>query len=182
MIRIRILLMLAFWICAIQMPVNAATNDYDFSAFQKSVENVPQQTTTEQQTKDSGLTSDQVLAIVSQYMQQQADDSSAQIIKTRVNNEFWYIVLLCTVALVALFMVLVFLRGRGHSAKDVVNAAGLILIIFGTIILVLVVDTTEQLTAAIGVLGAIAGYLFGTIQADRKVSAEAQVQGQGNSG
>jgi len=40
----------------------------------------------------------------------------------------------------------------------------LIIIVYGTIILVLVAEAEQQLTAAIGILGAIAGYLFGTIQ------------------
>jgi len=83
----------------------------------------------------------------------------------RVNNEFWYIVLLCSLCVVSLTIVLYFLKDSSHSARDMVNAAGLILIIFGTIILVLVVSTSEQLTAAIGILGAIAGYLFRSAQA-----------------
>lgn len=51
-----------------------------------------------------------------------------------------------------------------HQAKDLVTIIGLVSVIFGTIILVLVVDTTETLTAPMGILGAIAGYLFGTAQ------------------
>jgi len=95
--------------------------------------------------------------------------SQNQLTQQRITNEFYYIVLLSGVALISLFVVLNFLKSQGQCPRDIVNAAGLILIIFGTIILVLVVDTTEQLTAAIGVLGAIAGYLFGTIQADKQV-------------
>ncbi len=94
--------------------------------------------------------------------------SQNQLTQQRITNEFYYIVLLSGVALISLFLVLNFLKSHGQCPRDIVNAAGLILIIFGTIILVLVVDTTEQLTAAIGVLGAIAGYLFGTIQSDKQ--------------
>ena len=43
------------------------------------------------------------------------------------------------------------------------NATGLVYIIFGTIILVLIATTEQQLTAAIGILGTVAGYLFGTL-------------------
>lgn len=88
----------------------------------------------------------------------------ADIKLVRVNNEFWYIVLLCSLCIVSLTIILYFLKQSEHTAKDMVNAAGLTLIIFGTIILVLVASTSEQLTAAIGILGAIAGYLFRSAQ------------------
>ena len=100
----------------------------------------------------------------------QADKSSAaaefpsDIKLMRVNNEFWYIVLLCTLCIVTMTIILYFLKQSEHTAKDMVNAAGLTMIIFGTIILVLVASTSEQLTAAIGILGAIAGYLFRSAQ------------------
>ena len=90
--------------------------------------------------------------------------TSSEIEKLRINNEFWYIVLLSGLCIISLLIVLGFIRQQDHSAKDIVNAAGLTLIIFGTIILVLVVNTSEQLTAAIGILGAIAGYLFRSVQ------------------
>jgi len=94
----------------------------------------------------------------------------------QVNSERWYIILLCVVSVVSLVVVLFFIRStKNHSARDIVNASGLNLIIFGTIILVLIVDTHEQLTAAIGVLGAIAGYLFGTLQ---KRAGEQEPQAQ----
>ncbi|MDH5231842.1 MAG: hypothetical protein OEZ58_09005 [Gammaproteobacteria bacterium] len=86
--------------------------------------------------------------------------------KLRIENEFWYIVLLSALCVTTLTIVLTFLKDHSHSAKDIVNATGLTLIIFGTIILVMVVNTSEQLTAAIGILGAIAGYLFRSVQDD----------------
>lgn len=89
---------------------------------------------------------------------------SPEIEKLRINNEFWSIVLLSGLCVISLIIVLGFIKQQEHSAKDIVNAAGLTLIIFGTIILVLVVNTSEQLTAAIGILGAIAGYLFRSVQ------------------
>ena len=91
---------------------------------------------------------------------------SSDIKLVRVNNEFWYIVLLCSLCIVTLTIILYFLKQSEHTAKDMVNAAGLTMIIFGTIILVLVASTSEQLTAAIGILGAIAGYLFRSAQGD----------------
>ena len=84
--------------------------------------------------------------------------------REQVISERWYIFALCLLSFVSLITVLLFLKVTPHSARDIVNASGLNLIIFGTIILVMIVDTSEQLTAAIGVLAAIAGYLFGTMQ------------------
>ncbi len=49
----------------------------------------------------------------------------------------------------------------GSSAHNVVNATGLILVIQATMFIVIASPSTEALTAAIGVLGAIIGYLFG---------------------
>lgn len=102
------------------------------------------------------------------FNQQLNAENSGRLItavgKEQVKNEFWYVIILSLLCLISLGMILLFLKGREHNAKDIVNAAGLTLIIFGTIILVLVVDTTEQLTAAIGILGAIAGYLFRSAQ------------------
>lgn len=94
----------------------------------------------------------------------EASSVAPEIEKLRINNEFWSVVLLSGLCVISLIIVLGFLKTQNHSAKDTVNAAGLILIIFGTIILVLVVNTSEQLTAAIGILGAIAGYLFRSVQ------------------
>lgn len=88
------------------------------------------------------------------------------IVQEKVKNEFWYVIVLSCLSLISLFIVLRFLDGQEHGGKNMVSAAGLTLIIYGTIILVLIVDTTEQLTAAIGILGAIAGYLFRSVQGE----------------
>ena len=68
------------------------------------------------------------------------------------------------VSLVAIFIIMIVLRHVtkvDHTATNLIHISGLILIVFGTIILVIVADGSDQLTAPIGVLGAIAGYLFG---------------------
>ncbi|MCP5243846.1 hypothetical protein [Nitrosomonas sp.] len=93
-------------------------------------------------------------------------DSTNSIRFVRVENEFYYVIILSVMCLLSLSIVLFFLIKLKKDAqpKDIVSGAGLILIVFGTIILVLIVDTSEQLTAAIGILGAIAGYLFRSAQ------------------
>ncbi len=89
----------------------------------------------------------------------------------KINNEFWYVIVLACLSVVSILIVLYFLKMRTDStSSDIVHAAGLPLIVFGTIILVLIVDTSEQLTAAIGIMGAIAGYLFRSVQGSDKGS------------
>ena len=95
----------------------------------------------------------------------QVDTEQPKYTLERIENEFWYVVILASLSVVSLLIVLHYLKLRPDSSpKDFVSATGLSLIVFGTIILVLIVDTSEQLTAAIGILGAIAGYLFRTAQ------------------
>ena len=91
----------------------------------------------------------------------------------QVENEFYYVIILALLCLVSLSIVLTFLSKLKQDVqpRDIVSGAGLILIVFGTIILVLIVDTSEQLTAAIGILGAIAGYLFRSTQESSKKPA-----------
>ncbi|VAW67003.1 hypothetical protein MNBD_GAMMA09-1461 [hydrothermal vent metagenome] len=103
---------------------------------------------------------------------------SPEIIKLRINNELWYILLLSSLCIASLIIVLTFIRMNSGpcTSRDIVNASGLILIIFGTIILVLVVNTSEQLTAAIGILGAIAGYLFRSVQGGGSAESNEEVK------
>lgn len=56
------------------------------------------------------------------------------------------------------------------------SATGLIYIVFGTIILVVIANTDQQLTASMGILGAVAGYLFGRSQRDQ--GEEEETRGQ----
>ena len=71
--------------------------------------------------------------------------------------------ILALLALVAQSISLWFITRTTHNAAHLMNATGLVYIIFGTIILVLIATTEQQLTAAIGILGTVAGYLFGTL-------------------
>lgn len=64
---------------------------------------------------------------------------------------------------VLLALVLFFLKRVPNSSEDsLVHAIGLVLVIEGTMFIAVSAITTEQLTAPIGILGAIAGYLFGS--------------------
>ena len=63
--------------------------------------------------------------------------------------------------LFALFLVLSYLKSIGAAEESVVTGSGLVLVVFATVLIVILVKRDEQLTAATGILGAIAGYLFG---------------------
>lgn len=94
----------------------------------------------------------------------QADKLSHEFRMRQEDDKLYEVALLSALALVSLFLVLRFITAKSvYSASHIVNATGLIFIIFGTILLVIMADTEQQLTAAIGILGAVAGYLFGAI-------------------
>jgi hypothetical protein len=72
-----------------------------------------------------------------------------------------FAVLLAVTALLAHFVVLRSLPRTDRNSANIVSATGLVYIVFGTIILVVIASTDQQLTASMGILGAVAGYLFG---------------------
>ena len=75
------------------------------------------------------------------------------------------ILLVCIIVMTPIFLYLVLSHiknAKDHSSDHVVHGSALVLVIQGTTFIVMASPTSEQLTAAIGVLGAIAGYLFGS--------------------
>lgn len=64
-------------------------------------------------------------------------------------------------AILALAFVLTILNKRGASPESIVAGSGLVLVIFATVLVATLAKSDQQLTAPIGILGAIAGYLFG---------------------
>lgn len=64
-------------------------------------------------------------------------------------------------AITALTCVLFVLHKHSATPDAIVGGSGLVLVIFATILVSILAKTDEQLTAPIGILGAIAGYLFG---------------------
>jgi hypothetical protein len=94
-------------------------------------------------------------------------EAGANVLYTnyRIQRELYPVIILSVTQAILLIIILFFLTRHGrHSGSDIVMIGGLAFIIFGTIFLVLVVKTDEQLTAAIGILGTAAGYLFGVRQ------------------
>jgi len=81
------------------------------------------------------------------------------------NKRLWLIII-AVLTVVVLVVAHFFLRLSGKATgKDVINCTGLVVVVFSTVFLVVVTNTNEQMTAAIGIIGAVAGYLFGQVTA-----------------
>jgi len=76
------------------------------------------------------------------------------------NRRFLALYIMGTAILVLIF-VLAILYKQGASPESIVAGSGLVLVIFATVLIATLAKTDQQLTAPIGILGAIAGYLFG---------------------
>jgi hypothetical protein len=78
----------------------------------------------------------------------------------------YHVLIVSGLLLGSLTIILAFLtRIKGAcTPAHLVTATGLPLVIFGTILVILLSDTEQQLTAAVGLLGAVAGYVFRSMQ------------------
>ncbi len=78
-------------------------------------------------------------------------------------HRLWLLVAIVVSTPILLIIILFCMKkAPGCSGESLVNAVGLVLVIEGTMFIAVSAVTTEQLTAPIGILGAIAGYLFGS--------------------
>ena len=97
-----------------------------------------------------------------------SDHLAVDVRKHENTTAFYEIVVISLIAIISLVSVLGFLvRTPKHSASDVVHATGLIFIVYGTVFLSMTATTDQQLTAPMGILGAVAGYLFGQLKKGR---------------
>lgn len=83
----------------------------------------------------------------------------------------WFKVAAVVLLVVALFFVQIWTFKAlcmrvDYTMSNLLKILGLILIIFSILLVLVIAQTDQQISAAIGVLGAIAGYLFGTLQAN----------------
>lgn len=90
-----------------------------------------------------------------------ADSANQKLV---IENQRLYVQITAGLYVVSLMIITFLMKITTHHAKDIVTVIGLVSVIFGTILVVLVVDTSESLTAPMGIFGAIAGYLFGTAE------------------
>ena len=85
-------------------------------------------------------------------------------------------------AVLCLLLVLVFIYNKPLPARECVTLVGLVLVVFGVIILIQVVDNESQLTASMGVFGAIVGYLFGSVSSRQSGPGGGDSSGQNGQG
>jgi len=114
----------------------------------------------EEQSDISKIVSDFSYDVVARPEAQAPDAVQLEVIKS---NRYYVMI---TAGLLAFSLVIItfLMKITPHQARDLVSIIGLVSVIFGTILTVLVVDTSETLTAPMGIFGAIAGYLFGAAQ------------------
>ncbi|RLA70829.1 MAG: hypothetical protein DRG09_02130 [Epsilonproteobacteria bacterium] len=90
-------------------------------------------------------------------------DNSIQL--AVIQNAYHYVVIIAVLYVFSLIIItILIINTPKHQARDIVTTIGLVTVIFGAILLAMVVDTDQALTAPMGILGAIAGYLFGSAQ------------------
>lgn len=82
--------------------------------------------------------------------------------------------------IISLYIVLFFMKRNPSASNYIVNASGLVFIIFGTIFVVRFTEAEAQFTPAIGIIGAVAGYLFGSLRKE-EVSTGGANGGKGES-
>jgi hypothetical protein len=87
------------------------------------------------------------------------------------NNQLWTVIVLSVLCLSVLLLVITSMQ-KFHLEKVLFDAIGLTLIIFATVILVIVVQSDQQLTAGAGILGAVAGYLFRGAREQQRESSQ----------
>ena len=102
---------------------------------------------------------------------------------TRMNQQktkLYECIVIASLAVISLFIVLRNItNSKSYTAEHVVNASGLIVIVFGALLLPLFAETDQQLTATVGILGAIAGYLFGSMRKGEKDEADSKADKAG---
>ncbi|MGC4095957.1 MAG: hypothetical protein QM706_02485 [Nitrospira sp.] len=115
-----------------------------------SLSELEQQATTEAiQAKNVPTTPNETVADYSRYRME--EESNRLILAIAVMGA----------GLCSLFLVLSVSKSIGAAPEALVTGSGLVLVVFATVLIVILVKRDEQLTAATGILGAIAGYLFG---------------------
>ena len=104
------------------------------------------------------------------------DNQNQLTLNFRVKQDsirFYEVILLATMSLLSLAIVLKYMKdSKMCGARDMLNGTGLVLVIFSTVLVIIIADVEIQLTAAMGVLGGIAGYLFGTLRSSLPANTE----------
>ena len=98
-------------------------------------------------------------------------DTTTEVLAMQIKANIQFVQITATLYAFSLIIIIIFMWDKKHQAKDIVTMIGMVSVIFGVILLVLMVGDTGQLTAPMGILGAIAGYLFG---ASKKIESSGE--------
>lgn len=155
----------------ILMPVQAEDANFDDFDFDDVIEQIAaeEEPSIAQPTVESAppvLVTAEALQHMIEAQKSKKYEQWAQVVREQSSNQMNIVIILCMVSVISLLAMLYVLKDR--DSRDIVSGIGLNLIIFGTIIMVIVAETDQQLTAGAGILGAVAGYLFRSIQNDER--------------
>jgi len=93
--------------------------------------------------------------------QQHTANATTEALAMQIEANVKFVQITAALYAFSLIIIIIFMWDKKHQSKDIVTMIGMVSVIFGVILLVLMVGGTDQLTAPMGILGAIAGYLFG---------------------
>jgi amino acid transporter len=119
---------------------------------------------------------DDVLQFVKEQEPKEVSDSGLYELRAiQYQQKLILLVIIAASTVLFLFLILLFMKfSKTFTATNIVNGGGLVLVIQAILFVVIASPTTEQLTSAIGALGAIAGYLFGRATTQTAGAAEQQ--------
>jgi len=90
-------------------------------------------------------------------------EKSVEFRMLQEKHRMWLLIAIVVSTPILLALVLFCLKSKPDCpGESLVNAVGLVLVVEGTMFIAVSAVTSEQLTAPIGILGAITGYLFGS--------------------
>lgn len=106
---------------------------------------------------------DDILKFVKEQEPKEVSDSGIFALRAiQYEQKLILLIIIAVSTVLFLFLILLFMKfSKNFTATNIVNGGGLVLVIQAILFVVIASPTTEQLTSAIGALGAIAGYLFG---------------------
>lgn len=82
-----------------------------------------------------------------------------------------------TVPVILCIILFFVFRKKDSTTEDLIHAIGLVFVIYATLMVVLATVDSEALTAAIGIIGAVAGYIFrGSSNKSKESNIESNVK------
>jgi len=96
-------------------------------------------------------------------------------------TEAWYslfiVIGLFATSIVIMRMVMRSIMGnKHHTPHDVIMGAGLVIVVFSTLFLVIAATSTEAMMAAIGIIGSVSGYVLGNSRKEKDKERKIQIR------